>query len=481
MRVSEYFQLDRTQPTLDFVDVDVYDDVPLFVDPRALHRLPSDWGTECVSLLQNFFDTLLAAIRDGEDERAGRLLSSLREPNETHLGLSKERSRGRGMGADLAESVWRALRNSEARRTGLLRNLEDTILMVDGIAEVIVSDIATNIIREPLIHYTQDACRAYGIQMTPDVASGPIWDPNSCEWNNVFVDLPTIDGSRIIFIPKSIARRRMDYDAEEYYRDYILEYLREQELNQNGDLVRLLRDGRRRVNIKDLKEKYGRGKSVIVRQTFKNPDLLRRYRDAKFVKIGPPLAHDQFTDSANTPMPQWAPLMDTVLAIKTGTKDASNYENSIEKLLSALFYPALSNPRPQHQIHQGRKRIDLTYDNIAEYGFFRWLSMHYQAPQIFVECKNYGHEVGNPELDQLAGRFAPHRGQFGLLICRSFEGKELFIKRCVDTAHDQRGFIVPLDDTDLQELVEEAKQFQPGMRPTLEFSVVGHRFRRLID
>lgn len=75
----------------------------------------------------------------------------LREPNETHLGLSAGRSKGRALGTELARDVWKALSQSEAAKSGLLRDLEDTILMVEGISVDIVSDMTTNIIRGPLI------------------------------------------------------------------------------------------------------------------------------------------------------------------------------------------------------------------------------------------------------------------------------------------------------------------------------------------
>ncbi len=51
MLVSEYYNLGRTQPSLDCVDVDVIGDVPVFVSPRALRLLRSRWGDECVSLV----------------------------------------------------------------------------------------------------------------------------------------------------------------------------------------------------------------------------------------------------------------------------------------------------------------------------------------------------------------------------------------------------------------------------------------------
>jgi hypothetical protein len=57
----------------------------------------------------------------------------------------------------------------------------------------------------------------------------------------------------------------------------------------------------------------------------------------------------------------------------------------------------------------------------------------------------------------MGGRFSASRGQFGIIVCRNFENKALFLKRCKDTANDQRGFIIPLDDDDLRELVKELK------------------------
>ena len=67
MRVSKYFKLNREQPTLDFVDVDTQGDVQLYVDPKALRLLRSQWGAECISLVQDFFKTVIDYISTGND------------------------------------------------------------------------------------------------------------------------------------------------------------------------------------------------------------------------------------------------------------------------------------------------------------------------------------------------------------------------------------------------------------------------------
>jgi len=87
-----------------------------------------------------------------------------------------------------------------------------------------------------------------------------------------------------------------------------------------------------------------------------------------------------------------------------------------------------------------------------------------------MECKSCRDDIANNELDQLAGRFSPSRGKFGLLVSRQFDKKKLFHDRCRDTAQDGRAFILALDDGDLRDLVEDRKteQFYQAWEPLKE-------------
>ena len=189
MRVSEYFDLGKSQPYLDFVDIRLDTDIEVFVDPTALRSLKSSWGHECASLVQDYFEAVLSHIKKGEHAEAQKLVSALQERNEFHLGFSSGKSQGHAFGSKSAKSVWGALSKSQASKTGLLKDLEDTCLLIEGIGRDMISDAVCNIIRGPLIKYTQDICTYYGVPLTPNVDSGPIWDPKSGRWESTFVPL----------------------------------------------------------------------------------------------------------------------------------------------------------------------------------------------------------------------------------------------------------------------------------------------------
>lgn len=478
MHVSEHFKLNRHQGELDFVDVDVVGDVALFVDPRALRLLPTEWGQECVSLVQNFFRTVLREVGKGNDQTAIRLLGGLTEPNETHLGLSRGKARGTGLGPGLARETWEALSQSQAAQSGLLVDLEDTALLVEGISRDRISDITTNIIRGPLIAYTQDVSRFYGIPLTPGVVSGAMWNPQRHVWESNLVDLPIGPGGRLLLVPKVIVRRKLDFDENEYFTHFVLPYMEQVELSANSGLVELLKNGKRRVFRKDQRKEYGQGKDTLVRLSRQYPDILKAYKKAKKKQPRAPLDHPDIADrvGGSDAAPDFDALLADVRAVKVGKAGATNYHRAVERLLAALFYPSLSNPDIEAEIHQGRKRIDIAYTNVAQAGFFNWVRLSYTAPSIFVECKNYKSDPANPELDQLGGRFGPSRGQIGLLVCRSFKDKDKFVQRCRDTALDQRGYIVPLDDEDLADLVEA----RGPVAGEGEFKLLLDRFRLLI-
>jgi hypothetical protein len=455
MRVSEAYKLGLSQAELDFVDVDTVCDSKLFIDPRALLLYNDDWGHWCISLLQEFFTEVLRLLGTASEDR-GRLLGQLHEPNETRLGLSSGRAQGRGIGRDLSERLGDALSASQSVRSGLLQDLEDATLVIPGIGADMISDITTNVIREPLIQYTREMADEYGMTLVESYP-GPLWSPRSKKWQSVRAPILKADGRPLLLVPKAIVRRGLDFDPDEYFDDVIAPFLQEEEMQAGSSLVEVLKSGLKRVTKKAIIGKYGRGKATNEAVTLRAPQLLENYRKLKQT-VHPPMSHGELAENEARPQPEWEMLLSDVLETPTGNDAADRYHVAVKGLLTALFYPSLVHGHKETPIHDGRKRIDITYTNAATDGFFWWLGQHYSAPNVFIECKNYGKDVANPELDQLAGRFSPSRGVFGFLVCRGFADKKKFVKSCRDTARDNRGFIIVLDDDDLQALTQAASQ-----------------------
>jgi hypothetical protein len=278
-------------------------------------------------------------------------------------------------------------------------------------------------------------------------------------------------------VPKAIVRRSPSYNLDDYYRNYLISEMKKEELSANSSLVRIIKKtGERKVAKVDLEIKYGSKKVDIIRETINRPDVLQQYKDDMANTPFLPLEHESIAAAEGTAKPKWSELLSDVVTLPTGTASANQYENKIESLLAALLYPDLSNPIAQWPIHSGRKRIDITYTNMAISGFFFWLSRHYSSGMIFVECKNYQSEIGNPEIDQLTGRFSASRGMVGILVCRKFDNKNLFLDRCRDTARDGRGFVLAIDDQDLREMVE----FRKAIERYQSWPLLDARFKALI-
>jgi hypothetical protein len=91
-RFSDHFKLNKGQRQLDFVDIPLETDIRLYVDPYALSISGNYWLRECGNIIVSFFDQLLAAIQKGDHAASMRAIENLHEPNDAHLGQSKERA-----------------------------------------------------------------------------------------------------------------------------------------------------------------------------------------------------------------------------------------------------------------------------------------------------------------------------------------------------------------------------------------------------
>jgi hypothetical protein len=468
-KVSEYYEIGFSQPNLDFVDTHTERDVLLFVDPYAISLRQDAWSNLCLDHINSFFQTAIDLIHGGDADAAKAVLSNLKEPKETGLGYGTKPRRGRGVSGGKALDLYTSLSRSQAARTGVLQDLGEFDLFIDGIGPDGLSDITTNIIKRPLIEYTQKQCELWGIPTREGVAVPRIWNGETKQWTSEHCSLPILDGAPLLLVPKFSVRRQMTLTSQEFYSDFVLDYLEEEEIRRGSGLVHTIKSsGRQTVFKKDLEEKYKFSKDFLANFAASTPEVLQKYKDfyrnlpGGLGSLTDADILDRFHEHFDPTAFAWA-LIDQLRQIQPGSEQATTYHRFMIGALEFLFYPNLIYPTLEAEIHEGRKRIDILYTNASKSGTFHRVQGLPQTRSHFVpvECKNYVKEMNNPELDQIGGRFSRERGWFGIICCRRLEDKDRFIARCRDTSADGRGTIIPLDDEDLIRMLELIGQNQP--------------------
>lgn len=470
MRMSQ--RLQKTQAELDFVDIDTTQDAPLYLDPQLIAASPHPFAESCNAVLSGFFRHFLTLLRNDKAEVARALFSHLHEPNETCLGQSQGNPSGRGIGSEQANQLFESIRNSRAAESGILEELEDCAVFIPGIGGDKVSDMTTNVIRGQLILYTQKQCDLHDLPLRADTVMGPVWNSELRRWDFVRTGALVIDERPILLVPKNFVSYAKSYTIEKFHRHFVLEFIKKEQLRTNGPFVRryVRRNGTERIFVvkKELQEEIAPlNKDWVTGFTEANAVVFQNFKDWARKKAIP-LSNGELRGGEDIPA-ICNFLLDTLVQMPSGPDHASEYHRLMLGVLELMFYPTLTNPYKEREIHEGRKRIDLCFDNAAKRGVF--LSLHQlrglPCPYIMVECKNYGREVGNPEIDQLSGRFSPNRGQVGLLLFRSVENRDRLINRCRDTYRDSRGLILPISDEDMLALLR-SKQEAPLSRPEEE-------------
>lgn len=471
MKISEIYNLNKTQHELDFVDIDPSNDKAVFLDPFFISTRPQPWCIDADRILKNFFQYVIDLIRLNKIDEARSIFTHLNEPNETCLGLSQGIPRGRGAGDMDSQRIFESILESRAVETGLVEDLEDTAIFIDGIANDKVSDMTTNIIKKHLLSYTQSQCDLWDIQLTPDVPSGFFWDPINKKWDNEHTQRLVIADKPIMLVPKIAVSFYKEFINQKYHQHYVLNYLQSEHLAKNSHLIRIrtLKNGfvEKYVTKKDIKEEGTTHTKEFIREfTKKHPEVFENFKKNK-KETARPISNDELENINISELIEY--LITTLDSLQPGGDDASKYHKLMIGILEFIFYPSINNPVKEKEINEGRKRIDITFDNAAKNGFFYKLhDIHkINSRYIFVECKNYSQDPKNPELDQLSGRFSVNTSKFGFLVCRTINDKSLFNKRCKDLWKQKNELIIPITDDEIKTILTNIKSNNLGSEEQL--------------
>ncbi|MGM0898264.1 MAG: hypothetical protein ACQEV0_10200 [Bacillota bacterium] len=467
MRISEYFNLNRKQNELDFVDIDFENDMPLFLDPYFLSIRKDRWSQQANATLESFFQYILAQFKNGEIDEVRNNFKFI-EPYETCLGLSKEGVQGKSIGDEDATKLFQYILDSNVLEDGLISSVNEIKIFVENISHDKISDLCTNVIRKHLIEYTKSQCELYGIELEDQIATREYWDSENLEWTASYEEMLVIDDKPILLVPKSVVSRKRGfyYDSDHYARHFVLNFLVSEELRLNTSLVkrRELKSGEIKISVvkEEVAKKHNAySKSFLRTFTRRHPSYFESFKVSAKSNLSS-LSNEEILENHSDEY--YLDVIDKLIQgfseIRTGKTDANKFHEHIIACMNFLFYPSLTNPVKEQEINQGRKRIDLSYNNSAEQGFFFNLQTVKDIPSayIFVECKNYTKDVANPELDQLNGRFSPNRGKVGFMVFRTCGNEEVLFQRCADYYRDNKNLILPMQDKDFILILSEIKE-----------------------
>lgn len=272
-----------------FIDVEVTADNRLYLDPHAIRLRKSgqpfaDQALRCLdTFTEQVTDSILtgtpASLRHGE-----QLLQRFVEPWETRLGMSHRGFHGHG-GADVVGTwIWDVLTDDvEALvRIGVLKQIEDLPLFVEGVDRDITSDITTRIIFDALATFTEQMMVQY-----PQFSAGEhrvktfakqIWSPDALGWVEAEMTLPVVDGKELLLVPAGWARPTLLMSAGRYYETSVLSFaqLERAVVGSNGKLIKTPKDRLK------MQTGLGRGRSTNVAVTMRafdsGEDLLAAFK-----------------------------------------------------------------------------------------------------------------------------------------------------------------------------------------------------------
>lgn len=139
----------------------------------------------------------------------------------------------------------------------------------------------------------------------------------------------------------------------------------------------------------------------------------------------------------------------------SGKTQEAKFHRLAGRFVATIFDYQLKNPAIEQEIDQGTGRVDIKFQNMNKPGFFKDIKEMRDifCPSIFVECKNYRDDLGNPEYNQLTGRLSDQRGMFGILVCRTISDRRHSLQKCRFIHEHQHKYVVVLDDNDMSTLV----------------------------
>lgn len=285
MKISEYFSLGTN---FDFYDVDIDKDNYRFIDPHYVRTLNDDFCKQALTYIDSFFKDFLIQFQNDNLDGAKNLLDHFHELNNTRLGMSKDAPNGKAIGKINADQIFGGIVSSDLFIKGIANQFEDISVYLKGIDKDKMSDMVTNIIKEPLAIFTHEQCKKHNIPCKDFEIE--YWNPNNFRWEKSIFELPfDNEGEYLLFVPKNILCIHTAYNFRTFLYKSILPFYKEIYIKDKKPLVKKikLKNGQEKCFInkkdilKDLQKNHVIDKDFAINFTKEHPELLKKFKQMK--------------------------------------------------------------------------------------------------------------------------------------------------------------------------------------------------------
>ena len=433
-RLNDYYNIPFRQEDVDFAIPFLDEDIPLYVDPFLLWKIPSMQDNSLHTSLLASFNSLGYHYSKGNETEAVQTLISLTECDEVGLGSSKNK-KGKKIGEAVAHDVLNLFKAIPQINKDGFNHFEEIQLLVDNISKDRISDITCSIIKSFLIDYTIDQCKTLGIPL--DNVEVGVFDLKKQKTISEKTYLPVNPENKqpILFVPKRWLRYSPWLNYDDYFNNY---YITDIDKAYDGKLNRV----------------------QILNFNRHNYDLVKVYTTLKEKNTG---------DCKNDPLFTQIPVLSTkrkvktINALATGKIDNADkeYEDNMVQLLASMLYPHLDFAAEQSRTDSGSHVRDLIFYNNRTYDFLQEIYDTYDSRQLVFELKNVAVLEGE-HINQLNRYLTEQFGRFGIIFTRKPPPKNI-IQNTVNLWSAHRRCIIILDDSDLELMAEvyESKQRLP--------------------
>lgn len=433
-RLTDYHNIPLRQEDLDFPIPFLDEDIPLYVDPFLLWKIPSMQDNSLHTSIVSSFNNLGRLYTDGKEKEAIKTLIALTECDEVGLGNSKTRN-GKKIGEAAANEILNLFRVIPQIKTQGFSHFEEIQLLIDGISKDRISDISCSLIKSFLIDYSIQQCEKLGIPMGKINVSLFDYKTQRFITENTLLPINPENKKPIVLTPKRWLRFSPWINYEDYFNNHYIK-----------DVEKYFENRKNRVEILDFNRH--------------NYDLVANYTEARKRDVG---------ECKNDPLFLQIPVLsakrkwNTIKKLPTGKNNNSDkeYEDLMVQLLSSMLYPHLDFADAQSRTESGLQIRDIIFYNNRSYDFLQEIYDSYNCRQLVIELKNV-HHVEREHINQLNRYMTEQFGKFGVIFTRNRPPQNIY-QNTIDLWSGQRRCIIILDDSDLESMVEvyESKQRNP--------------------